>query len=372
MIALLLAAATALPTGAMAPTPAFDADGRLWVAWVEGPHVYVASSADLGATFSPAVAVNPEPETIDAHGEARPKIAIGPGGEVFVSYTWRLERPYTGHVRFSRSTDGGRTFWAPVTVNDDGLVTGHRFDALTVSPSGDVYLFWIDKRDLERAKAGTYEGAALYQAVSTDRGQTFAANRKLKDNVCECCRLAVAWDGAAPVLLWRDLMEGGVRDHSLARVGDTELAAVRATDDGWAIPACPHHGPALAIDGAGVHHLAWFTGDGRQGKGAFYRRSTDAGRTFEAPVHLGDAGSGRPYLVVAEKDVWLAWKELREGEVGAVMAMRSTDSGASWSKPAEAARTTGDSDHPLLVAHRGRAYLSWLTRADGYRLVDLQ
>ena len=371
MIALLLAAAAALPAGATAPTPAFDAAGRLWVAWVEGPHVYVSSSSDLGATFGAGVRVNPDPETIDAHGEARPKIAAGPDGEIFVSYTWRLEKPYAGHIRFSRSVDGGKTFSPPVTVNDDGLVTGHRFDALGVSPGGDVHLFWIDKRDLERAKPSPYEGAGLYHTVSTDRGRSFSANRKLKDHVCECCRIALAWDGKTPVLLWRDLMAGGVRDHSLARLEGAEPAIVRASDDGWKIPACPHHGPALAVDGAGIHHLAWFTGDGRGGKGAFYRRSTDGGRTFSEATRLGSDAAGRPYVVAEGRHVWMAWKEL-DGEATVVRATRSPDSGVTWSKPLEAARTQGDSDHPLLLTRSGRAFLSWKTAAEGYRLRELE
>ena len=71
----------------------------------------------------------------------------------------------------------------PIVVNDDHLETGHRFDALSVSPNGDVHIVWIDKRDLERAKASgqPYEGAALYHAVSVDGGRTFAANQKIKD-----------------------------------------------------------------------------------------------------------------------------------------------------------------------------------------------
>src|SRR5690606_40475909 len=111
-------------------------------------------------------------EAIDANGEARPKVAIGPGGEVLVSWTRRGQALYTGDIRFARSTDGGRTFSEPVTINDDGLPIGHRFDSLGVAPDGTVVLAWIDKRDLERATAAgeSYAGAAVYVAVSRDAG----------------------------------------------------------------------------------------------------------------------------------------------------------------------------------------------------------
>jgi hypothetical protein len=359
----------------LTPTAAFDSAGSLHVVFVEGPHVYVTRSADLGKTFAAAVLVNPDPEAVDANGEARPKIAIGAHDEVYVSYTHKLEKPYTGDIRFARSTDDGHTFSAPVTVNDDGLTTGHRFDALAVSPKGDVHLFWIDKRDVERAAGASepYDGAALYTAVSVDGGRTFSPNRKLKDHVCECCRLAVSWAGDEPVLFWRDLMDGGVRDHSLGRVGAKAAVVQRATEDGWQIQGCPHHGPSFTIGPEGTLHLAWFTGDGTLGKGTFYRRSIDGGRTFSTPLRLGAEGAttGRPQVLAIGGAVWLSWREAVDDETSVVYAVRSTDAGAAWSTPREIARTQGENDHPLLIGRGDEAYLSWFTRRDGYRLLPL-
>jgi hypothetical protein len=47
----------------------------------------------------------------------------------------------------------------------------------------------------------------------------------------------------------------------------------------------------------------------------------------------------------------------------------STDDGDSWSTPKEIATTGDSSDHPLLLSDGRRTYLSWLTHADGYRLM---
>lgn len=355
------------------PTPAFDAKGRLLVAFVEGDAVFVSSSSDLGRTFAPAVRVTAAPEKIDANGEARPKIAADGGSGVFVSWTRKGARPYTGDVRFARSTDGGRTFAPPVTVNDDGLPTGHRFDALSVGPSGEVLLVWVDKRDLEQAKAAghAYDGAALYSAVSRDGGRTFEKNAKLEDNACECCRLAVARDGSGrAVVLWRDLLPGGVRDHSLAVLDGTPRPS-RATFDGWKVNACPHHGPSLAIGGDGAYHLAWFTAEGKNGGGLFYARSADGGATYGEPRRVAPAsGASHPYVLASAGGVDLVWKESR-GDGSVVRAARSSDGGRTFAAARDAAATAGRADHPLLVADGRRAYLSWFTDADGYRLVPL-
>jgi hypothetical protein len=356
------------------PTPAFDAQGRLFVAFVEADHVYVARSADGGQTFGAATRVNPEPEKVDANGEARPKIALGPQGQVYVSYTQRLAKPYTGNIRFARSTDGGRTFSAPVTVNDDGLVTGHRFDALAVGPQGDVHLAWIDKRDLETAQSQgrPYKGGALYHAVSRDDGRSFSKNRKLKDEICECCRIAFAFDRGVPVLLWRDILSGGLRDHSLLRLDPSgPLVARRASVDDWAIEACPHHGPALAVDRDGAYHLAWFSA-GTRAQGLLYSHSRDHGRTYSSPHRFGSAEtSSHPALLSVGQDLYVAWKESLPEGVTAIRVLRSQDGGRQWSGPREAGRTTGTSDHPILVVRKHSPLLSWFTVKEGYRLLPL-
>jgi hypothetical protein len=143
--------------------------------------------------------------------------------------------------------------------------------------------------------------------VSADGGRTFSPNSKIKDGICECCRLAMAWDGGTPLLLWRDILDGGIRDHSIARLEVSGLPAPRrGTDDGWRIDGCPHHGPALAVGPDRTWHLAWFTGEGKRGAGTFYRRSTDQGRSFSEPIHIGSTVAGRPSLATAGKTVWLA------------------------------------------------------------------
>jgi hypothetical protein len=51
--------------------------------------------------------------------------------------------------------------------------------------------------------------------------------------------------------------------------------------------------------------------------------------------------------------------------------MRSDDAGLTWSGARALARTSGNSDHPLLVARGIVAFLSWFTAGDGYRLVPV-
>lgn len=364
-------------SGATAPiiTTTFDAAGVLYAAEAKDDRITVATSRDFGRTFGDPVVLTPAPEALDANGEARPKVAIGRGGEVFVSWTRKGSAPYTGDIRFARSTDGGRTFSLPVTINDDKLPIGHRFDSLGVAPDGTVVLAWIDKRDLERATAtgAQYDGAAIYIATSRDAGATFAANSKAKDHVCECCRIGLAFErDSTPVLLWRDVLPGSVRDHVVMRVTAGGPADVRrVSHENWAIDACPHHGPALAISPAQRYHFAWFTGAESTGPGVFYASSDDAGATTSRPMRVGKGEFiGHPSLAIAGGRVWLAWKEWRDDNTTEVYAMRSDDDGRTWNGARRLAVAPGNSDRPFLVTHGNDVFLSW-TDTTGLRIVPI-
>ncbi|HEX6735347.1 MAG TPA: sialidase family protein [Azonexus sp.] len=341
-----------------------DDRGRLWLARVDGGRLWVSHSTDGGATFSPAVAVNARPELISADGEARPQIAVV-GQRVHVSWTQALPQPFAGHIRFAVSDDGGASFGEPLTVNDDQRPITHRFNAMLADTAG-VTVVWIDKRDGSGDPA--YRGAALYSARSTDGGRSFAANRKLADHSCECCRLGLAADrDGTPVVLWRHIFGPNIRDFALARL-DQPLR--RVSEDGWAIDACPHHGGALAIGADGVRHLVWFTG-AEAGPGLYYRRL--AGDIAGPPVSFGDldAQAGHPQVAVLGQRVVLAWREY-DGRRNLIRSQQSADGGHHWSAPVTLATTAGAADDPLLVSGGGAVRLVWNTAIDGLRSLEVR
>lgn len=368
--AAMLAAETSL-----AVSVAFDKQGRLWRVRAEDGHVLVDRAPDAGGAFGSATRVNAEAEPIATSGDNRPKIAIGKDGTVYVSYTRMGDRPFSGDIRFARSVDDGKSFSAPVTVNDNREVISHRFDALIIDGEDRVHLVWIDKRDESAArKAGeSYPGAALYHAVSSDRGETFGPNAKLIDHSCECCRIALALgpDGV-PSAFWRHVYDGNIRDHALMRL-DGRNAPQRITHGHWQVDACPHHGPALAIDRTGVHHFAWFD-NGPHARGLFYAYSRDGGRSVSKPRPISEPSlrPGHPTLLAHGESgrIWLAWKEF-DGELTRLRAMYSTDGGRNWSDPVTAASSADATDHPQLLAHGERVFVSWNTAAEGHLLLPI-
>lgn len=341
----------------------FDARGTLWLARVIGQQIVVSHSADGGKTFSQPVTVNAQPELISADGEARPQIAAV-GQRVYVSWTQALPQPFAGHVRFALSEDGGKTFSEPRTVNDDTQAITHRFNAMLADAQG-VTLAWIDKRDGNGNRG--YRGAAIYTARSTDGGRTFEANRKLADHSCECCRLGLAADAdGVPVVFWRHVFGRNVRDFALARL---DGAVQRASEDGWEIDACPHHGGSLSVDAGGRRHIAWFTGADKN-PGLFYRHLD--GDVMSQPMSFGnlDAQAGHPQVVARGEQVVLVWREY-DGRQHTIRQMMSADRGQHWSPPTTIARTSGAADDPLLRDGGAALWLLWNTATDGLKRVKI-
>jgi hypothetical protein len=354
----------------LAVSVALDAKDNLWRASVKDGFVLVDKSPALvSLAFSASQKLNSQAQKIGTDGDARPKIAIAKNGNIYVTWTQALPTPYSGYIWFSRSSDGGKTFSQPSIVHQDRAEITHRFDALSISPSGRIYVAWVDKRDLIAAKKAkqSYDGAAIYYAVSDDQGASFSAEHKVADSSCECCRIAMLADEQGDaVMMWRHLFDGGVRDHAIAKVSanDTTPKVHRASFGDWKIDACPHHGPAIARGGDWGYHMAWF--DGGDKAGLFYARMDGDAWVSSPAKRFGDANNqaGHPALISDGEQVWLAWKEMTD-TLSLVKLARSNDGGRSWDTPVVISQTKGKSDYPQLLLKDGQAYLAWNTKLDG-------
>lgn len=383
-----------LQKSSLAISVAFDAQGKLWRVVEKDGFIWVDASHDLGETFSKPVQVNPTIQNIGADGDARPKIAIGPEGNIYLTWTESLKKPFSGYIWFSRSIDAGKTFETPIIVHQDRAEITHRFDSLNVSQYGDakgsVTVTWVDKRDLIAAKAAkkpdakkSDEGAAIYYAVSTDKGASFAPEQKLADSSCECCRIALTNkpDGTV-VAMWRHVFEGGERDHMVAEIpAQASQAPVlkRATFGLWKIDDCPHHGAALAHGGEGKdwwgYHMAWFDGgNDESGKDAslFYARMDGEAWVSSPPKKFGNHKNqaGHPALLSMGDKVWLVWRE-SEAKHNSIFGMFSDDGGRSWGDAKVLATSSGKVDYPQLLSSNNRVYLVWNTEKENLQVIPL-
>ena len=198
-----------------------------------GTDLVVAASRDGGRTFAAPVTV--------ARGTCeccRTALAVAADGTVYVA--WRhIYDADQRDIALARSTDGGRTFAAPVRVHRDGWTLDgcpHAGPALAVDGAGAVHVAW---------PTGADGRAGLWHAVSTDGGRTFAAPTALARGPLGQVRATTSRDGRA-WLAWEDTAR---RRIGLVASGAADTVYVAGT------------APDLAAGGT-IPHLAW-TADGR-------------------------------------------------------------------------------------------------------------
>jgi hypothetical protein len=102
--------------------------GALLLAWVAGDsgrrHVWFSRSTEAGAAWSAPVRVTRAADDVGPpHGESSPRVVAGGDGRV--ALVWSRSVPVPGRrfpaslIRFARSLDGGATWSEPMTLNDD-------------------------------------------------------------------------------------------------------------------------------------------------------------------------------------------------------------------------------------------------------------
>jgi hypothetical protein len=347
--------------GGMYSTTAFAPDGVLWRVSPGRQFVYVDSSKDQGQTFSAPLAVNAEPQKVRANSEDRPDIGVDGQGNIYVVYAADAEQPWTAF--YSVSHDNGLHFSPPRPISEYSSSAKNYQGKLLVHQDGSAYLFWHDERDLSHSG----EGNSVFFA----RLDQTAANRKLTDSTCECCRIAGDFTQEhEPVLFLRQVYPNQIRDHGLVwpeRNGSSQT--LRVTDDNWRITGCPEHGPSISIAANDVYHLAWFTqGENRQG--LFYARFQN-GRT-NPPLFFGNPGKlpSHPSVAALDAKVALAWLEF-SGNSNEIWIQASGDGGVHWQPAKLLLKTSATADSPYLIHDNNRIFLSWSDSETGHRLIKI-
>jgi hypothetical protein len=361
--------ALVVATAAASPTVALTADGAAVVAWVgtgDGdPGVYAARVDDAGVPA--AIRLSDPGERVGSHPQSPPQVRVAPGGALFVA--WQSVRPSGGrfpasHLWVSRSSDGGRSFEPAVLVNRPaGPDATNGFHDLVAGPDGTLHVSWI----AGAGGHGSGEPPEVRVARSVDGGRSFLPAVVVDTAPCPCCRTALAaGPGGTVHVAWRHRFDDGARDIAAAASSDGGRSfgpAVRVARDRWDIDACPHAGPAIAVNDQGGLSVAWFTGG--TGRAAVYHsRSAGPGR-FRPPSPLTAMGSPTAQVRLASGSAvhWVAW-EVAGGDASPEVRVARTARGVPRALPA---RGLYGRD-PAIAAGGDRLALAW-SAGDSIRLL---
>jgi hypothetical protein len=195
-------------------------------------------------------------------------------------------------------------------------------------------------------------GKGLRYTRSTDGGKTWSANQTLDPATCECCwnTIALTADNRLAAL-YRDRDPRDMSLVTSPDLGRTWSTSTRVGAFDWNITACPHVGGALAFspDSPNAHAIVWSAKDITT-RGAYLLSSPDNGKTWSAPRQLGnDPKSWHTDLATGPNGQVAAVYDAYTDEGGAIFATRSSDGGRTWSAPQRLTPPEVSATHPRIV-----------------------
>ncbi|MBF6591727.1 MAG: exo-alpha-sialidase [Ktedonobacterales bacterium] len=307
--------------------------------------------------------------------------AFGPNNRVYALVLFVGRDGVESGLAVSASTNGGRTFAAPVFINDDP--TGNVFsdkpwiavDTTSGPHRGSVYVLWSYDHSAA-CGAGTFCLQELGFSRSTDGGKTFSPTRLVEGSAPFCVNTVPSRPagltrcdgvlGAIPTIepdgtlavayAYTDVLAGAPNHTTIP----TRMVVVTSRDGGttWAAPAlvATVHDlppllrpdrfrtfslPAFAADPSrtGTLYLAWADEQGSQAD-ILVATSRDGGATWSAPVRANDdppgggANHAQPQLAVAPDGVVsVTFFDTRNDPQHALLDVylaQSTDGGATF------------------------------------------
>ena len=322
-------------------SPQFAVSGNdVYVVWqgkTTGKYqIIFAKSTDGGATFSAPVNIS------DNSGDSSyPKI-IASGNNIYITWSYTVTgKDYD--VLFTKSTDGGTTFSAPVNISNNPGDSG--LPQMSVS-GNNVYITW------ENNGVGNFE---VFVAKSTDNGNTFTIPVNVSNNPSPSGSPQIVASGNNVYVTWMDDAPGNY-DIFVAKsnnAGSTFSKPVNVSntpkDSGY---------PQITTSGNNIY-VVWTETISNRNYDILFAKSTDGGSTFNTPVNVSNnPGASGWALITAPDNIYVTWDDITTGNYDTLIA-KSTDGGSTFGTPVNVSNTPENSNFKQIIATNDSVYLVW-------------
>ena len=347
LLALALASTTIAVPNRSNANVSIAADGAfVAVAWSAatpgGPaDIFTAVSTDSGRTFGAPVRVNDVIGESRTNGEQPPRLALTrvAGGRPWITVVWTARGASGTKLLQARSEDGGRTFGKAVTVADTDVAGSRGWQSVTATPKGGVAVLWLDHRELAHGEAQM--STMHHEMASAEKPDGVAMAQKSK-------LYFTALDGSAPP----QALTGGV---------------------------CYCCKTAIVSGADGALYTAWrhvYPGNIRD---MAFTVSRDGGRTFAPPIRVsedewvlkGCPDDGPAMAIDQQNRIHVVWPTLVQdgpgGEPNIGLFYSMSRDGRTFTRR-ERIPTEGTPHHPQLqVDGSGRLIVTWDELVSGKR-----
>ncbi len=293
------------PNQGRVPEIAQDKNGILHLTYGKENDAFYVQSRDGGKTFAAPVKLNQRAGTVTVGGERGAKIVLGKNG--FIHVVWLGHYKMGGGVWYTHSTDGGKTFAPEQNLQDSPF--GCDSPTLVADNAGNVLVFWLDARlpkDIENPVTD-----AIILARSINHGETFAPNKIVKydfaGRACACCRLEARLQGDDVYIAFRSGWHN-IRDFYLlkGRKLENNFKAVRISDDKWNLEGCPMSGADFHVANNQRILVSWMS----QGKVYWSSAANmNAGFAPRIAAPISEGAANHPMILSNQSQIFLLWKQ---------------------------------------------------------------
>ncbi len=305
-------------------------DDALLLTWLQpdGEGHVLAFSAFNGQKWTPPREITKGAGFISSWADL-PEISKARDGTLYAHWLEAIEGD--GHAYgavIAKSSDGGDHWQNLGFLHDDRSAVEHGFVSYAQRADGAVQAFWLDGRKMT-------DGGDTELRTAIPGGAQPPSSTVLDARVCECCATDAATTAEGPLIVYRDRSDNETRDIAAVRAtADGWSEPVVIHDDGWQINGCPVNGPAVDAHGEYVV-VAWYTAaDASANVLAAFSR--DSGKSFSTPIVVDEAKPrGRVDVAInpngtavvtwvsrTNGETKVAWREVaRSGVSGAVQIL---------------------------------------------------
>jgi hypothetical protein len=268
-----------------------------------------------------------------------------------VHVVWYDNRDGNYEIYYKRSTDDGITWEEDTRLTFDDATS--EWPSIAVFDSL-IHIVWVDNR------TGKFE---VYYKRSVDGGENWGDDEQLITNSgnLRYSYPSIAVSGIFVNVVWNDTRDGNAEIYYKGSTdgGNTWEPDTRLTFDIYS-----SEWPSIAVSGP-VVHVIWY--DLRDANyEIYYKRSTDAGSTWESDIRLTNdfSFSYTGSIAVSGSVVHVVWFDNRDVN-REIYYKRSIDGGSTWGWDERLTKNSEDSYHPNLAACDSIVHLVWFDYRDG-------
>jgi BNR repeat-containing family member len=325
----------------------------------------LALTASLLISVTACDAAKKDAKLHDVAAGRTPRIAADETGNLHVVIQGLAQESGVANIFYTKSTDQGQTWSAPLDVSQSKGISSHPDIAL--EPGGAIDMVW---------RNGGYDKkiSDVYFSRSTDSGKTWAEPVDVSSTpgVSTEPVLSVGSDSSIHIV-WIDTTSGESHpDVYYASSHDTGKTWSKAED----ISNTPgvSSEPTIAVEGPDAVHVAWLdTTPGVTHPDIYYAKKSQGAWTTAKDVSNTPRLSSHPGLACGPKGrVYLVWSDNSKKETAADVWCARAGETAGFAKLVNISSTAGVSSEAAIAADKnGRIAVVWSDTASGVQQPDI-